>query len=242
MGKKGKPAKAPVLNIDFTKGIEEIFTERMKSQLMGWDVRSVRMVESHVGIWDRFPMTCRGLECPFANRCPVSHRPEFLGTPCILEQIEAYRLFAAYVRELDIGPLDHVDLQMVSELVRLHLMQRRIELTLAGEGVTEEVSTVIGGKVVTNREINKLMGELRNIRKDMMMLYDKLLVSREARLKKQVAEERMKEDAASVFMRLRDRLLSAVPAEASVKDPPKMLYGKELSVSELEEGSDSSEQ
>lgn len=220
---KGNSRNLPALHIDFSRSMEDILSTSFKARVLGWSKEQIVQVEGRVGLWDRFPMTCRGAQCPFAARCPVSHRSEFIGTPCIVEQVEAYRLFVAYVRELEVSPDDHVDLQMISELVRLHLMQRRLELTLAEEDVTEEVNTVVGGRVVTNREVNKLMSELRNIRNDILKLYDKLLASREARLKKRVAEERLEKDAASVFARLSDRLQQATQVDYWIVDTPKAL-------------------
>lgn len=145
------------------------------------DPEEAERLERTSGVLDNAPMLCRGPECEFAARCPYSNRHDFIGTHCILETYEAYRHFSSYIRSLGITSQDTTDIQMVSDLVRLHILSWRIDQKLAIEGMTQNNETISGNRVSITRAAHPLLAEQRALIKSRESLYDKLLASRKAR-------------------------------------------------------------
>lgn len=213
----------PAIQIDFNLSPNDILTMMHKTRLLGWSAVEVADAERRLSVFRDFLMLCKGPNCPFAARCPVSSRSEFIGTLCVIEMVEAYRQFASYVRSLEIDPDDHVALQMVSDLVRLHLLIRRIELRLSEEDIFDYTMQVVNGQVVSNRVINPLYEELRRLRKEMAALYDKLLASRDVKFRSdlerrrvELSERALEERIERERRRLEEKAKQATPAVSDV--------------------------
>ena len=110
-----------------------ILPERQQAKALGkaWDVRTVRAVNNHTGIFFQMPMICKGdAGCPIASVCTVSNRNAFIGKSCPLEILELFKHFQGYVKGLDIEADDYIDLQMVADLCRLQLILWRTDQTM----------------------------------------------------------------------------------------------------------------
>jgi len=162
------------------------------------DPEEAERLERLSGLADNIPMLCRGTECELAARCPYSHRQDFIGTKCILETYEAYKHFSAYVRSLGVKSTDTTDVQMIADLVRLHILTWRIDQKLAIEGMTQNNETISGNRVSITRVSHPLLAEQRALIKSRESIYDKLVASRRSRMEMEERRGRMDRD----FMRI----------------------------------------
>lgn len=174
--------------------------ERLRQQFpLSEDERQGRRLEDRAGILDSVPMLCNGPECPLAKRCPVSSNPAFLGTPCVLQTVEAYRHFRDYVISLEIDPSEYADLQMVVDLVRTHVLSWWIDQLLAVEGIMQTNVTISGNRSSTTRVSHPLIAEQRALIRERNQIYKELLASRRARLERDAMEKRTAVDLARMM-------------------------------------------
>lgn len=184
---------------DYSIDVDKILTASKRAKILAWHIDDVLLADQIMGIYDSFPITCRGKECPFAPRCELSNDTRFLDTPCMKERVEGFRLFLSYVREMEVSATSITDITMIGNIIKLELYIKRMELQLSDEFMTEEITTTSGRNVTVARQMNILLAEMRNCRKEVKDLYDKLLISRESRLKKDLAEGSAMNDAISTL-------------------------------------------
>ena len=202
--------------IRFDRSREEILRAiRRQQPLADGDQELARELEERSGIMTALPMECRGTECPIASRCPVSHRPEFVGTPCILQAMEAYSHFRDYVVSLQINPTDYTDLQMVVDLVRTHVLSWWIDQLLAVEGIMQENTSVSGKNVSRTRVAHPLLAEQRALMQQRNQIYKELMASRRARLERESMEGKARLDFARMLAQVANRAGVLVSQEGS---------------------------
>jgi len=192
---------------------------RRQKPLTDGDDHRVQELEERSGIMEALAMECRGPDCPIASRCPVSHRPEFLGTPCVLQQKEIYSHFRDYVVSLQINPTDYTDLQMVVDLVRTHVLSWWIDQLLAVEGIVQENTTVSGRSESRTRVAHPLLAEQRALMQQRNQIYKELMASRRARLEREAIEGKAQLD----FARMLAQVAKRAGVLSSREDPMRSL-------------------
>lgn len=213
---------------------EDVIRKLRKYLPLAEDSESSRSLEDRSGILDALPMLCKGLECPVASRCPVSSRREFVGTPCILQTIEAYRHFRDYVISLEISPEHYTDLQMVVDLVRTHVLSWWIDQLLAVDGITQTNVTMSGGSTSLTRVSHPLLAEQRALIREREHIYKELMASRRARLEKEAMERRGQIDFARMLAQVSEQMREAA-SRLQVVEHYDALPGKGTEYPEFEE-------
>ena len=210
--------------IDYSKGHSSVLRQVRKRRGVE-DKPELENVEHRSEGILSFLTTCRGPECPFASRCPVSSDPSFVGTGCVMELAEAYNHFLEYMVSLNIQPSDYTDIQMVLDLVRTHILSWRIDQMLSLEGMMQENITVQGNRSSVTRVSHPLLAEQRALLRERQVIYDKLMASRRARLEREQMEGRAQLDFARMLTQIAQRakgsiqVLDSPPAIAALGSP-----------------------
>lgn len=99
------------------------------------------------------PLICKGEDCEVYRSCPLAQMKKRLPLhkPCPVERTLVEIWTRDLIRELDIGPDEHVDLSQVSELVRARLFNKRAQEVLANSksvimafrGLTEDGQPIL---------------------------------------------------------------------------------------------------
>lgn len=128
---------------------------------------------------------CRYYEmCPIMRKLEPEQQEELLGKPCRVDQHEGVRLFSAQVKELNISPHETASIIQVAQLVRLLILQRRIDWELAYYDLAyDEVTTInpVTGAKIYQRQVNQLIKEGRAIENSINKLQSQLLATRKDR-------------------------------------------------------------
>ena len=194
-----KPCKCEV---DYSIDVDKILTPSKRAKILGWYIDDVLLADQFMGVFDNYPLNCKGEDCMFARTCRFASDPRFLNTPCIVEKVQAFQLFLAYVRELEVSPAGITDITMIGSLIKLNLNTRRLELQLGEENMTEVITSYHGDSKTVERRLNILLEELRFTRAEIAKIFDKLLVSRESRMKKAIAEGNNAKDLLSMLQKV----------------------------------------
>lgn len=160
----------------------------------GWTSRAVKQLNRTTGHYKQIPMLCGGEKCYYAKLCESSQASYvFEGFLCPYEVREIFYKFVGYVRELSVGPDDYVDLQMLVDLIRIEIMLRRIDQRL-------QINDLLGDVLELGRHSDKpikvgeaahpLIEQQRKFRADRNTLYNKLIVSRDAKFKAQATQSK----------------------------------------------------
>jgi hypothetical protein len=197
-------AKLPALRVDFTKTpIENILnaypTDTLIANQLGgaWTPTTIRTLNSQHGIYTDVPILCIGRKsCPFTVGCiiPEDSINEFEGKACPIELMEATRLFVGYVKELEISPDDFTDLQLVMDLIRLHIHMKRCDLYQKSHPIFDMVTAGVNQKTgaeVLKPEISLGFKMSREVRRDIGEKYKQLIASRKDKLDKSVKESKV---------------------------------------------------
>lgn len=199
--------RQPILHVDFFKtpaeniqGIYPLSDASMANSLPdGWTAEDVRRVNTQHGLYTDIPVMCKGkpvdgadpdedANCPYAVHCPIHEdivNARFVGKACPVEVLEAFKLFAGYVIDLDMLPDDFTDLRMVTDLVRLHMQERRCDLYQKNKPIWDDDVAAVSdktGDVFYNRKANLGFAMQLRIRKDVIALYKELIASRRDKL------------------------------------------------------------
>lgn len=159
-----------------------VLPERRQASVLGWKVDVLRNVNELTGIFITLPSICAGtVGCPFGKICSVSNRDQFIGKSCPLEVLEIYKQFSGYVKDLKIQPEDFTDLQMVSDLVRQHIVLWRSDMYMKLEPevinevkvVRQSTGTPYYQKIINPHRINQA-----EARKAIHAIYKQLQASR----------------------------------------------------------------
>lgn len=240
----------PVLDVDFNKDPADLVLPCHPSQQakhLGWYVPEVKSVNRTLGLYDQLPMICKGHECYWAEQCPTA--PTFLfATPprrCPLEIIDIWRYFAGYIRELGVSPDDHVDLNIIADLVRIDLAMKRLDrqLQLEGNLLVDTVGGIIqgqNGKAVYEKTTHPILQAQEKLRRDRSKLYDQLLVSRKEKKRIEQAEGRNQASVQVVLSRLA-QAIKASRQEGSLPVLPAMHVDEVLNAEVLDDTIDADE-
>jgi len=172
----------PCSDVEFTSALERV----AQYLLFGTNWDSGIAIKKLDFISD-IPLTCKGMECPYATKCPVlrnmkkSDIPNLIGTDCRAERIFGLENFSAIVKELGISPEHTNDIINATAIIRLQIMQRRIDWHLAIDGMQlDEVATVNQrtGQAYSKRVTHPLFKEYEKLGKQIAALQSQLQASR----------------------------------------------------------------
>lgn len=156
---------------------------------------------------DRGEPGCRYFKvCPVMRRLSEAEQDSLVGTPCRVDKHEGVRNFTAQVRELGITPDETSAIIQVAQLVRLLVLQRRIDWEFAlNDIVYKEIATFNPqtGAPAYERRVNQLMKESRGIETQISRLQSQLLATRKDRA--QIAQGLKQQDSG-----LRNLLMDAI--------------------------------
>lgn len=145
------------------------------------------------------PLLCKVEKCPYARVCPVlkimpqAEWESLRDTACRADVVESTRLFAEQVQSLHISPENSGDIISVSSLVRLLLIQRRLdwELSLNEGGMFDERVDAINpltGHVHYKRVSSDILKEQERVNKQIASVQSALASTRRDRLAQQNTE------------------------------------------------------
>jgi hypothetical protein len=132
----------PALRIDFDLStVENVFDTESLAFILGWPIESVEQSVRHLPIFRDIPLTCRKAECVCLKRALLSEEMQkrVEGKRCPIEINYAKEIFTGYIKDLDIQPQHYTDVQMVTDIVRIQVILRRIDQDLAEKGMYSEV-------------------------------------------------------------------------------------------------------
>lgn len=164
-----------------------------------WTAEKIRFVLSQHPVLSSVPIRCRGLgegegACPYSAYCPFEFpelvEREFVGKNCPVEIVEAFKIFAGFVVDLDIKAEDYSDLALVVDLVRLQLLARRCDLYAKDKPVWEKkVAGIVQATGETRHDKVPILTfpMMKDIRRDIKEIYDQLIASRAAKAKRDAA-------------------------------------------------------
>jgi len=209
--------KIPAILIDFSRTPAENVTsiyplsEASMAHTLNenWTTADVRRVNSQHGLYTDIPWICRGDSCPSSAHCPIdpAARTQFIGKNCPVEVVESFKLFAGYVLDLNILPQDFTDLQVIVDLVRLHLLLRRCDYYQKDKPIYDfKGGSVVQSKgEVTMDKVPNLGFEMaERIRKDLTKKYDSLIATRKGKLHAAAAFGKEKSDVTTLFASLKE--------------------------------------
>ncbi len=182
----------PPLDIDLTLAPDELTLpckDYEQARYLRWRVPEVRSVNRTLSLYDNIPMYCQGEECHWAKLCPTRESGySFLHQRCPYEVRQIFRQFVQYVQELELKPTDHSDLALIADLCRIDIQVKRIDQQVQIEGMfIERVGGIAQatGKVIMEKAMNPLLERQTKLRQERLNLYQRLMISREARWKKE---------------------------------------------------------
>lgn len=228
--KKEKLVQLPKLEVDFT--LPPAFQilpakDAAQSYHLGWHVSDVRSVNETLDLYNKLPRVCKGKDCWWAGQCPSAPNFIFEGYKCPLDILDVYRNFFRYVTEMEVSPTDHADLKMVEDLLRIDLQIKHIDqqIQLAGMESIKEVTM----RNATSKEqvLHPLLTFQRGLRQDRNTLYEKLIISREAKKKAEAMDTRGKTDLLQWMYRMKE---AAEKAKITEEEKP-ALTGEVIDVS-----------
>lgn len=209
----------PLLLIDFSQDVDyNLFYPPSDSSMSkalggtqsGWSADKVRLAMSMHNILGNIPRMCYGKrDCPVGSLCPIGDDQitiRFKDKNCPVEVVDAFKLFAGYVIDLSIKPEDFVDLELVSDLVRITILEKRVDEYNKGVGVTVDEPYLIdkqSGEVHTRVVANSTFAILNTFRKDKDSIYKQLVASREARNKESKANLNAISSATELFSKIK---------------------------------------
>jgi len=134
---------------------------------------------------DRGEPGCRYFKvCPIMRALPPDKQRELVGAPCRVDKHEGVRNFTSQVKELGITPDETSAIIQVAQLVRLLVLQRRIDWEFALNDIMyNEVAgfNPITGQPAYEKRVNQLMKESRAIETQISRLQSQLLATRKDR-------------------------------------------------------------
>ena len=190
------------LDVNYSDPPDKVLPPSKMAKLLHWYPDDLIIADSRTGLFTTFPQVCTGTKCPFNKDCPVYTDARYLGTPCIVERVMAFRMLIAFIKEMSITADNMTDIAMIGDLIKLSLLNRRLEIGLSQEDVVESLVTFNGNAKSETRGVNIRLEELRKNRMETNKLYDKLLVSREARRKTEMMEGKAQKDMISAITTL----------------------------------------
>lgn len=158
-----------------------------------WNVSSSlkKGIRSQIPILGDVPLICKGTECPYAPKCNTIKKIKdevdllrLIGSECREDKIFGIEQFAAFVKDLQIDPEQTTDVINVASLVRLLILKRRIDWSLAIEGLVEQEPNVVNqstGQVYFKRVVHPLFKVSESLEKQIASVQKQLMADRQAR-------------------------------------------------------------
>ncbi len=163
-----------------------VLSEKQQCEILGWDKKTLKMVNNQTGIFTQMPSVCAGTSgCPYGAICPIENRDAFIGRSCPLEVKELFTHFAGYVKDLDIQPDHFTDIKQVSRLCRQHMIMWRTDMNMKIQPeVVKEVAVIAQktGKAYSRPAMNKNRELQEKTSLEIDRLLKGLLARREDRL------------------------------------------------------------
>ena len=178
-----------------------------QANLLDWYKDEVVSVNRQLGLYDKFPMVCKGQHCFWAELCPTKDAGFlYKGFRCPIQIMEIHRQFVLLVHELDVSPDDTVDLNHVADLVRIDLQIKTIDMDLQVRGMV--VDTVAGiaqkeGIPIYQLGENLMLARQSKLRADRDRIYKQLLISREAKKKIELQTKATENSATDILSRIK---------------------------------------
>lgn len=154
-----------------------------------WSEKGIRITSKADVIFD-MPMKCNPFTCRYRQKCEVirgmskEQKEMLVDTDCRSEMLFAVRKFTEYVSSLDVDPGASSDIAVVSSLVRLEILRRRIDWDIAIQGLVD-TKPVVGrdGKVREERVEHPLLKSRKSIEEQIAKQLRMLLATRADKLK-----------------------------------------------------------
>jgi hypothetical protein len=165
-----------------------VSVRRMSNYLPSWSGPDITSVIEDMTSFSDVPLLCEDKKCPFSEQCPLSKNNllnRWVGNPCPLDQIMAFRLFAGYVNDMEISPEDFTDLKLVNDLIRLNIQLDRAEKLIRKESPVETMVSGVDAKTDlkhNTRQPNQLIALQKSLRADISSTLKQLLGTRQAKL------------------------------------------------------------
>lgn len=229
---KSSSKRVPALLIDFSQPIDynivypltpasksNSITQRAKDAgKLGslWNAEAIRMVDAQHGIYQDIPIVCKGKKCTddevceYAQFCPFDEDKvddQYKGGNCPVEVVEAFKLFAGYVVDLEIKPTDFTDLQTIVDLIRLQLLIRRCDLYQKDKPIWEKKVGGIHQKTGTvhfDKVPNLGYDMTGRLRADLDKKYQQLVATRLDKMKADSLSGQQMKDMATYIKSLTD--------------------------------------
>jgi hypothetical protein len=240
--KKPRPEKVnllPVMAVDLSQSPDEMVlpcSEVEQSRYLDWRLKEVRSVNRTLSLYDDIPMLCQGSECHWAKLCPTATTGfQFLGVRCPYEIRTVFRLFVQYVRELEVAPEDGVDLSLVGDLIRIDIGIRRMDQQVQIQGqFIEKIGGVSqkDGVAFKEKQLNPLIDQQRKLRQERLAIYDKLLQTREAKRKVELAKGKTETNIVTFMTNLRKAAIHLHDSQIIDSTPMAMPSGEDYDESD----------
>ena len=181
---------------------------KMRAKALSWSPIHLEMIERINALYSRIPRICPGkstktfkpgvysggldveASCPCAKI--YGFDPDvWKGIACPHEALLVFNKLASLVRELGIQPSDTVDLDMVIEIIKTHILESRLDEDVEEKGMFDRKW---GGMIPTTKEAfwERKQSPSLDIKNQLLdrrnKIYDKLVASREAKNKKKAQE------------------------------------------------------
>jgi hypothetical protein len=171
----------------FDECLEGIAEFLLYGDMLDWKTKKL----TTLSIYNDIPLECEAENCPYASRCPVLKAlpkrewPALVGTRCRVERAYVLNSLTELIRDLNIRPQDSSDLVNLASLIRLMVLDRRIDLQIAMDGIMISDPAFANQRTgeVTNRQIvHPLIKEKTFIQKQVQQIQSALVASRRDRL------------------------------------------------------------
>lgn len=139
------------------------------------------------------PLVCKATDCAYAAKCPImkalskdADKLKFIGTECRADKIYAIQQFTSLAKELDVKPEQTNDIISIASIVRLLILKRRIDWSLAIDGiVTKEPGAIDqkSGTVYYKLAAHPLLKVSADIEKQISQVQKQLMADRQERAK-----------------------------------------------------------
>lgn len=160
------------------------------------------------GLYAAAPLTCVGPKgCPFHNHCPIADRDSHgrpipapindypVGRPCVLETSFVRNKVLQYIQHLDVDPANPVEMAMVEDLAIIDLYKQRALLVMSEGDVDSQGRDLLkqdttgytdGGAPLKSTQLHPAVDAIDRFEKRRLLLLDRLLETRKAKLDTQV--------------------------------------------------------
>jgi hypothetical protein len=145
-------------------------------------------------VLDSFPLLCKTSKCRYYEVCPImksmpkGDQNALKDSRCRMDRTEGVKIFTATIKELNVQPDSMTEIIQVARLVRLLVLQRRVDWELAINDISyEEVSAVVPAGEgepwikIYEKRVNQLMKEGERIEGQINKIYSQLLATRKDR-------------------------------------------------------------